>query len=481
MLPAEYDVLYKPFDPTDFNTREWIKIAKAAGARYIVFTAKHHDGFCMFYSRLTDYDITATPFKRDIVAELGDACHQGGMGFGIYYSLPDWHHPDFRTERHGKYVEYLHGQIRELCTHYGSVDILWFEGKRQGTAQTWDAARLCRLIREAQPHILINDRVYGDTDFDTPEQVIGRFSIDQPWESCITLGQQCACKPDDDIKTAAECIRLLVRCAGGGNLLLNVGPMPTGAIEPRQVKRLREIGAWLEHYGESIYGTRGGHLEPSYWGASTRRGKTVYVHILKGWESSVELPPIERRIVSSRLMGGGDVTVTQTPEAITIAVPESSRRPPVSIVALTLDGPAVSITPKWANIGMLEGATAEGSNVRRNELNYAPVMAVDQSPLSRWANDDGVTQAWLEIHLPRAVTFDVMLIDEAFGSRIQGFELRAKEGAQWKTFHTGKTVGRNWAAKFEPVNAQDLRIEILRATDAPTLRDVQLHFVDRRP
>jgi len=231
--------------------------------KYLVFTTKHHDGFCMFDTKLTDYKITNSPFGRDVVKELADACHEANFRLGFYYSPPDWHHPDYRTANHPRYIEYLHGQLRELCSNYGRLDILWFDGLG-GKATDWDAERLFKMIRTLQPHIIINNRCGLPGDFDTPEQRIGRFQTNRPWESCITIGRQWAWKPNDRLKSLKQCIDILVRCVGGdGNLLLNVGPMPTGEIEPRQVARLKEIGAWLARYGESIYGTRGGPFPPA--------------------------------------------------------------------------------------------------------------------------------------------------------------------------------------------------------------------------
>ncbi|MFO7976346.1 MAG: alpha-L-fucosidase, partial [Candidatus Hydrogenedentota bacterium] len=230
-IPVEvYDNLYKEFNPTEFDADEWVTIAQQAGMKYLVFTTKHHDGFVNFDSKLTDYKITSpeSPFGRDIVKELADACHKAGLGLGFYYSPPDWHHPDYRTDNHAKYIEYLHGQLRELCTNYGQIDIIWFDGLG-GTAEDWNSEPLFKMIRELQPHVLINNRAGLPGDFDTPEQRVGKFQNDRPWESCITICRQWAWKPDDAMKSFEECIRTLVRCAGGdGNLLFNVGPMPSG-------------------------------------------------------------------------------------------------------------------------------------------------------------------------------------------------------------------------------------------------------------
>ena len=475
----EYDNLYRVFNPTEFDARAWVATATKAGMRYIVFDTKHHDGFCMFDSALTDYDIIQSPFQRDIAAELAESCHEAKMGLGLYYSLPDWHHPAYRTDNHDEYIEYLHGQVRELCTNYGTVDILWFDGKRQGNSETWNSPVLVAMIRELQPEILINDRVWGDTDFDTPEQVIGRYEPNRPWESCITLGQQWSWKPDDEIKPWQECVRLLVlTVGGGGNLLLNVPPMPNGAFEQRQVDVLNGIGIWMDQFGEAIYETRPGPFPPSYWGASTSKGNVIYLHIFEGWESGLELPVIERKIVSARSLQGDELEIGQFEDHISIDVkPKTGNAAPVSVVALTLNGPAKDVVPKASKVGIPAGTIARAPNVRRNEQGYAPTKAVDDDPLSRWATDDGVKQTWLEIDLPYPITFDVVLMDEAFGQRIESFSLQYRAEDQWKTFYEGTKVGRNWAAEFEPVTARYLRLEISRAYDGPTIRDIRFHML----
>ncbi|MCD6350548.1 MAG: alpha-L-fucosidase, partial [Armatimonadetes bacterium] len=237
-----YDNLYKRFNPVKFNADEWVALAKAAGMKYLVFTTKHHDGFCMWDTKTTDYKITNSPFARDVVKELADACHRGGLRLGFYYSPPDFHHPDYRTKNHARYIKYMHEQLRELGSNYGRVDVLWFDGLG-GSAKDWDADNLFRMIRSLQPHIIINNRCGLRGDFDTPEQRVGRFRLDRPWETCMTLGTQWAYKPHDRIKSLKQCVDILVNCVGGGgNLLLNVGPTPTGEIEPAQAERLREIG-----------------------------------------------------------------------------------------------------------------------------------------------------------------------------------------------------------------------------------------------
>ena len=477
-IPVEiYDNLYKEFNPTEFDADEWVAIAQQAGMKYLVFTTKHHDGFVNFDSKLTDYKITSpeSPFGRDVVKELADACHKAGLGLGFYYSQPDWHHPDYRTENHAKYIEYLHGQLRELCTNYGQIDIIWFDGLG-GTAEDWNSEPLFKMIRELQPHVLINNRAGLPGDFDTPEQRVGKFQNDRPWESCITICRQWAWKPDDAMKSLEECMRTLVRCAGGdGNLLFNVGPMPSGAIEPRQVERLKEMGAWLDQYGESIYGTRGGPYKPGNWGASTYSGDTIYLHIFEWDGDAFVLPPLERNVRSARLMKGGEAAFQQTADALTVTVPESVREPIDTVIVLKLDGSAADISPRAVSASLTAGKTVKTSNVYRNSSHYTGDMAVDDDDRTRWATDAGTSQAWIEVDLGAPTTFNRVLIDEALEKRVQAFTLEYKEGDSWQTLLQGTTIGPIWTRTFEPVTAQYVRLNISEATEGPTIWQFHLY------
>jgi alpha-L-fucosidase len=367
-VPVEvYDNLYKQFNPTSFNADAWVATAKAAGMKYLVFTSRHHDGFSEFDTQADDYKINSpdSPFRRDVVKELADACHRAGLRFGLYYSQPNWHHPDAFTDRHTNYQAFLKTQVRELLTNYGQVDILWFDGLGK-TAKDYDGEALNTLARTLQPRILINNRDGLAEDFDTPEQEIGKFQYDRPWESCITICDQWAWKPDDQMKTLQQCLERLIRCAGGdGNLLFNVGPMPDGRIEPRQVERLKEMGDWLGKYGETIYGTRGGPWKPTKSLASTRKGSTIYLHLL-GWNGKpITLPNIPRKIVSSTALTGGTARVQQAARKTSIRVDSAAAHPPDrgaellrppqarpanqplidTIVKLELDGSALDLAP----------------------------------------------------------------------------------------------------------------------------------------
>ncbi|MFV2067528.1 MAG: alpha-L-fucosidase, partial [Pirellulales bacterium] len=340
-----YDDLYKKWQPDQFDARRWLQVAKAAGARYIIFLVKHHDGFCLYDSQLTSYKSTGpdAAWKHDVMADIAGACHAAGVKLIVYYSQPDWHHPDYRTRNHPRYIKYLHGQVRELLSRYGRIDGFWFD--LGGKPEDWDSVKLFTMMRTLQPWLIINNRCGLPGDFDTPEQRLGPFQLERPWETCMTLGTQWSWKPNDRIKSLKECLDVLVTCAGrNGNLALNTGPMPDGRIEPRQAERFRQIGSWLKRYGQSIYGTRGG----PFWGSdcvSTRKGNTIYVHVLKWYEERLVLPAIPRKIVSHTLLTGGTATLRQSEQGIEIDVPAEQRRNLDTIVVLHLDGPAGGIEP----------------------------------------------------------------------------------------------------------------------------------------
>jgi len=472
-----YDNLYKDFNPTRFDANEWVALAKSAGMKYLVFTTKHHDGFCEFDSKLTDYKITNSPFKRDVVAELAKACHEQGIRLGFYYSPPDWHHPDYRTANHARYIEYLHGQLRELCTNYGQVDIIWFDGLGGGE-KDWDARRLTAMIRQLQPKVIINNRAGLAEDYDTPEQTIGGFNNTRPWESCITICQQWAWKPNDRLKSLKQCIRTLARCAGGdGNLLLNVGPMPTGEIEPRQVARLKEMGQWLAKNGASIYGTRGGPYKPAQWGASTHKGNSIYLHIFDG--KNVTLAPFsQRKVVSATLLSGGEVHFQQTDSALSLTLPAEGRDENDTVVELKLDGPAADVPLIGPPPSLTKGAKATASNVyQKNNRAHGPQMAVDNNSSTRWATDSGTRQAWLEVDLGSPQTIGRVVIDECvdFGQRINKFELQYLEAGAWKTLIEGTTIGSDYSQQFKPVTAQRVRLNILDASEGPTIWEFHLY------
>lgn len=322
MTVEQYQPYFEQFNPVDYQPQKWAQLAKAAGMQYAVLTAKHHDGFCLFDSSLTDYKATNTKAGRDLVREFVEAFREAGLKVGLYFSLIDWHHPDFpkygdrqhpmRNNQTYKdevidferYLKYMHGQVRELVTNYGKLDLLWFDFSYDDMAgEKWKATELIKMVRQYQPDVIIDNRLEGagdnhgsivtenpliySGDFASPEQIIPPKGVcDEkgnpiPWELCATMNNHWGyCNYDHQYKSAEMLVRKLVECVSkGGNMILNVGPDAKGNIPRESVKILKEIGEWMEKNGESIYQCGISSLEKPDWGRYTQRGKTIYAHI----------------------------------------------------------------------------------------------------------------------------------------------------------------------------------------------------------
>lgn len=483
----EYDNLYKKFDPTKFNADEWVAIAKAAGMKYMVLTTKHHDGFCLWDTKQTDYNIMNSPFGRDVVKELAAACKNGGIGFGTYYSTCDWHHPDFpltspkgkvKRETHNldRYTEYLKAQTKELLS-YGPLFTLWYD-----VPQKFDATRgagVINMARAIQPDIVINNRTGHPGDYDTPEQRIGGFQIDRPWETCMTICQQWAWKPDDKMKSLEQCLQTLIRTNGGdGNLLFNVGPMPNGEIEARQVERLKEMGAWLNKNGEAVYGTRGGPWKPSSHIVSTRKGDKIYVHLLRKVEGAISLPALPIEVRSAKILNGPAAKHSVKNDMLAIEIPADSWDEIDTIIELTIDGDAMTIQPlKAPTQPNIPGAVATASVTDQNNPKFGAMMVLDGDIESRWATPKGTKKSWLQIDFASETTFSGIAIEEALAghsSRVKKFELQKKSGDTWTTFHRGRRLGAHFKATFAPVTTSAIRLNILNASEGPTISEIFL-------
>ena len=278
----------------------------------------------------------------------------------------------------------------------------------------------------------------------------------------------------DGVKSLAACLEMLVRCAGGdGNLLLDVGPMPDGRIAPEQAERLKELGAWLAKYGQSIYGTRGGPFKPGDYGASTRKGKTIFLHLWQWTEGPIKLPPIPAKVWHSRVLTGGKAEVLQTHAGLEISVLPGDRQPLDTILALELDRSALELAAVGvpAAASLTTHAKATASNVYHNQAGYGADKAVDGRDDTRWATDDGTTSAWLEVDLGRPTTFSRTVIKQAFPElkRIHKFAVEYLQDGQWKACCQGADLGEKLSLKFPPVTAQRVRLNLLDSTGGPTI------------
>ena len=354
---GDYDPLMAEFDPPHCDMGAWMDAAKAAGMQYVVMTAKHHDGFCLFDSAYTDFKSTNSPAGRDFVREYLEAARERGLRAGLYFSLLDWRHPDyphFGDPHHpmrdnpacgnegrdfDRYLEYLHNQVRELCTNYGRLDLLWFDfsyGALRGEA--WKATELVNMVRSLQPEVIIDNRLevsgegFGSLadcrpapyhgDFVSPEQIIPpnglRDAQGRPlvWESCVTMNNHWGyCAADHDYKPASMLIKKLVECVSkGGNLLLNVGPDAQGRFPEESLRILKEIGLWMDRNGDSIYGCGPAGLEKPEYGRVTRNGDRLYCHIFENSIGPLPLYGLRREQIRSirRLADGSQVPLSSS-------------------------------------------------------------------------------------------------------------------------------------------------------------------------
>lgn len=383
----EYEKFLAEFNPVKFNADAWVKLAKEAGMKYIVITSKHHDGFNLFDSSVTDYDVMSTPFKRDIMKEMAEACRREGIRICWYHSIMDWHHPDYTPRRDwetrptqgadfDRYVKYMKDELRDLLTNYGPIGLLWFDGQWEGTWNNERGKDLEKYVRALQPEIIINSRVgrgggaYGLEagenggalgDYGTPEQFIPDTNPGYDWETCMTMNDHWGYnRADKNFKSAKEMIRMLADIASkGGNYLLNVGPTSAGEIPPESVERLRAIGAWTSVNGESIYGTQAGPFGKFAWGRCTQKklagdNTRLYLHVFE--------PPANGTLVVDGLLNGeGKASLLGDPAKRTLAVVQGEHSASItlppdmtavmaksddSVIVLDLAGkPDVSVPP----------------------------------------------------------------------------------------------------------------------------------------
>jgi len=322
---ATYHAGATRFSPRPGAARDWMARAKRAGMGYAVLTTKHHDGFALWPSRAADWSIARTPYGGDLVREFVDAARDAGLRVGFYFSLSDWHHPDYppftdadRPYRYGlvprptdeqwaRFQTVLFAQVEELLSDYGRIDLIWFDGGWERPAEVWRAAALAARIRELQPGILINDRLPGEGDFDTPEQFVPAQPPARRWETCLTINDSWGWNPTDtNHKSARALVHTLCEVAGrGGNLLLNVSPTGDGSLPAVQVERLDALAAWMAVHGESIVDTQPGLEAWQFYGPTTRRGRTVYLHLLLRPYDSVTVRGVPiRRVGAVRALRG---------------------------------------------------------------------------------------------------------------------------------------------------------------------------------
>ncbi|HVW75341.1 MAG TPA: alpha-L-fucosidase [Rhizomicrobium sp.] len=342
----EYQKLTASFLPARGSARKWAQLAKAAGMKYMVLTTKHHEGFCNWDTKLTNYNAVQQGPRYDIVREFVEAARAEGLRVGFYYSLMDWHHPDGARcltdeAARRRFVDYTHGLIRELMTNYGKIDVLWYDVHWPLDAKGWESEKMNQMVFALQPDIIVNNRNDLPGDFTTPEQTIKAEEGGRAWESCMTLNDSWGFqRADDNWKTPRTVIRNLITCArDGGNYLLNIGPEPDGSIPPESERILREVGAWMQTGGATIYDAEPCKVTRGNYANFTRRGNTLYMHVHFWPGTDVAISGLKQKVLSAKLLKTGQSAMVAQDGFRThiTGLPATAPDTPVTTIAIECD------------------------------------------------------------------------------------------------------------------------------------------------
>jgi alpha-L-fucosidase len=483
---AEYGALAEKFNPIKFNADEWVKLAKDAGQKYIVITSKHHDGFAMFGSKASKYNIVdATPFKRDILKELAEACRKQDMKLGFYYSqAQDWYHPGGAVsgnvewdETHkgdmNKYIDEIAiPQVKEILANYGDVAVLWWDTP---TNMTKEMTEKLAALTKPYPTLITNNRLGAGMggDLETPEQFVPATGFPgRNWEVCMTMNGHWGYNAyDDRWKSTEDLLRKLIDIVSkGGNFLLNVGPNQYGIIPEVCQQNLREMGAWLNMNGDAIYGTQASPFPFLSWGRATRKGQTLYLHVFDWPKDGKLVVPFGNKITKAVLLADAktNLKVTSGKEKSTIQLPAYAPDKIASVIAVNFDGEPVVMPVPSQGAKVTSSSTAEGGNVS---------FITDGDPKNRWQAASGEKSATLEIDLGKPATIQCLSLVEPWhpwdGIK-QNIELYSQEGNEWKLVTKAQTEGSGLTQTFQPVTAQKFKMVIQNEKQAPAINEAIL-------
>ncbi|MCK4854673.1 MAG: alpha-L-fucosidase [Bacteroidales bacterium] len=482
---AEYKEYANQFNPTKYDPEAWVKVAKEAGMRYIVITSKHHDGFALYPSDVTDWDVVdATPYGKDLLGPLVDEAKKAGLKMGFYYSqAQDWNHPggaksrfqegDGWDEAHkGDFDAYLENialpQAREILSRY-PLDIFWWD------TPTWMNEERTRPFVEAlkaRPDIITNNRLGIDGDTKTPEQFVPVTGHEGDWETCMTMNRHWGYNAyDDDWKSSEELIHKLIEiCSKGGNFLLNVGPTAEGEFPKPCIERLQDMGAWLKVNGESIYGTTKGPFSYLSWGAATRKDDLLYLHVTDWPENGKLHVPITSKAVSAALLVHPDkmLSIKAEHERIVIDLPAEAPDPVATVIILKLAEEPVAMP--LASEGKSISASSEHPD-------HLATHAVDGSGHHIWESADTTGVSHLEIDLEELTWIQAVGLDEPdrWPRYKQTVHMEAETDNGWEEVFSAKTNGHGLVMKFDPIQARRVRLNIERAEGPPAIAEWQLY------
>jgi alpha-L-fucosidase len=484
---AEYKKFAKEFNPVKYDPEAWVKMAKDAGMKYIVITSKHHDGFAMFDSKATDWDIVdATPYGKDVLKPLAEACRKEGIKLGFYYSqAQDWNHPggaasggQWDEAQKGSMDEYIDKiavpQVNEILSKYGDIAILWWDTP---TDMTKERAEKFLPILAKHPNMITNNRLGGgiEGDTETPEQFIPATGYPgRNWEVCMTMNDTWGYKSDDNNwkSTKVLILQLSDIVSKGGNFLLNVGPTSEGLIPDPSIERLKEVGEWMKINSEAIYGTKASPFTYLPWGKATLKGQKLYLHVISWPEDKVLKVPLKSKVTKAYLLAKPDeaLGISQNSERVEVTVPAEAPDKILSIVVLEFEGtPDVFPMPSSGKTGTASStdSTASVSNL------------FDGNPKNFWKPVAGEMKAWVEVDLGEDFNignFSVVEPWHPWNERGQEFLLQYKKGNKWVDIISGKTSGSGHSQDFAPVKGRYFRLNITGSkNEVPFLNELILN------
>ncbi|MCC5931434.1 MAG: alpha-L-fucosidase [Cyclobacteriaceae bacterium] len=484
---AEYKNYSSQFNPVNYNPEGWVKMAKDAGMKYIVITAKHHDGFALYDSKVTDWDVVdATPYGKDLLLPLAEACKREGIKLGFYYSqAQDWVHPGgaasgghWDEAQHGDMDEYLDNiavpQVKEILENYGGLDILWWDTPRDMTPER--AEKFLPIIAE-YPNLITNNRLGGGIkgDTETPEQSIPATGFpDRRWEVCMTMNDTWGYKSyDDNWKSTAELILKLSEIVSkGGNFLLNVGPTAQGDIPEESILRLKQIGEWINKHGEAIYGTQANPFAYLPWGRATIKEQKLYLHVVQWPEDGILKLPLTNKVTKVHVLNDENTKLEflAGSENLEIVVPQNAPDDILSVLVVEFEG-NLDVQP----------VPSQGKQVKASSHDPDTEVAnlVDGDPLNSWKAASGEQQAWIEIDLGEELRIGNMTVAEPWriwNKKHQEYILQYWKGNNWVELAKGKTTGSGYSRDFEAVTAQKFKLIITGPNgEVPVLNEFVLN------
>jgi alpha-L-fucosidase len=483
---AEYQAYAKQFNPVKYDPELWVKMAKDAGMKYIVITAKHHEGFAMYPSDASKWNIAdATPYKKDLLGPLVNAAHSEGLKIGFYYSQSqDWNNPGgakagykegegWDDAQKGSYDDYLNNvavpQVRELLSRY-PIDILWWDTPMYMTPQR--VAPLAALTK-LRPGLITNNRLGGGLgDTATPEQFVPVVGYPGDWETCMTMNDHWGYNAhDQNWKSSADLIRKLAEiCSKGGNFLLNIGPTAEGEFPPTSIQRLHDIGQWLHVNDDAIYGTTAGPFAYLPWGVATRKGDRLYLHVFEWPKQGYLRVPLNNEVSAARLLAapGEKLAVGREANSVVVKIPAAAPDAVDSVVVLEIKGePVVQPLP---TVGARATASA-------SQPGSPPTNVLDGTSEKVWRAPADVKSAWLELELVKPVVIAAFGLDEpdVWPRMNQKFTLEAWVGNGWQKLAEGKTEGHGTQQAITPVTAQKFRLTMDCDKGSPGVAELQLY------